>query len=47
MIAEAESGTRKTVFLLSDDGQRLTLDVSMARQKLGQPIRDRDTYVRR
>jgi hypothetical protein len=46
MIAQAESGTRMTVFLLSEDGQQLTLDISMASQKLGKPIRYRVTYVR-
>ena len=47
MTAVGEAGTRTTVFHLAEDGKRLTLEVSLASQKLVKPIRYRETYVRR
>lgn len=46
MIVRAESGTRTTIFQLSDDGKRMTLEVSLDSKKLGKPISYRETYVR-
>ncbi len=46
IIAQSEAGTRTTVFHPSSDGRRLTLEVSLASQKLGKTIRYRETYVR-
>jgi hypothetical protein len=47
MVAQTGAGTRTTVFHPSDDGKRLTLEVSLASQKLGKPLRYRETYIRR
>ena len=47
MIADGEAGSRTTVFHLSEDGKRLTLEVSLNSQKLIKPIRYRETYDRR
>jgi hypothetical protein len=47
MVAQTEAGTRTTVFHPSDDGKHLTLEVSLASQKLGKPLCYRETYVRR
>lgn len=47
VVAQTEAGTRTTVFHPDDDGKRLTLEVSLASQKLGKPLRYRETYVRR
>lgn len=47
MVAQTEAGTRTTVFHPSDDGKRLTLEVSLTSQKLGKTLRYLETYVRR
>ncbi|MGF1580716.1 MAG: hypothetical protein ACFCD0_15245 [Gemmataceae bacterium] len=46
VVAQGENGAQTTVYRLSDDRLRLTLDISISGKKLRQPLRYQATYVR-
>lgn len=47
VIVRGKNGAQTTVYRLSDDGIRLTLDISITGKKLGKSLRYQATYLRR
>jgi hypothetical protein len=47
LTARAKNGVKTTVYRLSDDRKRLTLDISMTSKTLERPIRYQVTYISR
>ena len=43
---QGENGVRTTIYRLSEDGQRLVLDVDLAAKAISTPVRYRVTYER-
>jgi hypothetical protein len=43
---QGDNGERTTIYRLSEDGQRLALDVDFTAQRLSTPVRYRVTYKR-